>query len=58
MPTTWSADWYNLWYNQSLHHTLDFTRHNKIMLKTQEDDHNTESSTIFIIAHSYMTVWQ
>jgi len=42
IPTTWGTDWYNLWCSQSLHHTLDPTRHNKIILKTWEGNHNEQ----------------
>ena len=58
MPTIWGANWYNLYYNQSLHYTLDPTRHDEIMLRIQGDDYNTESSTIFIMAHGHVAVWQ
>jgi len=40
MPITWGTDRYNLQCSQSLHYTLDSSRHNEHILKTWGDDHN------------------
>ena len=41
MLTTWGADEYNLQHSQLLHHILDPTRYNEIMLKIWESDYNS-----------------